>query len=140
MTLPRWSASLPRPERNSFALGLGDNRRMQFAQEGPPRPRRGWSQVGDTQSYLIVATRNERALFERFFHEDTKRGALPFVMPDAGTDGWGLETDEGVALTTEDGEVIVLAADWLCMFGQGLPQITPTGMHWQITFSLVLLP
>jgi hypothetical protein len=134
-----WPAELPPPTRNDYSLSLGDNRRFTQGDAGPPRLKGNRSKPTNQVAMSIIVSRNGRARFERFLH-DTDNGALPFLIPDHGTHGWGLATEDGAALLTEDGAPMVLDAWFTCRFGQQMPGLTPVGVEWKISFNLLVYP
>jgi len=88
---------------------------------------------------VLFVSRDERARFDQFFIEEIKRGALPFAMPDPGTDNWALFDDTGADLLTDGSEPIKLAEDFICLFSS-LPEVShPGGVTWRISFSLTVL-
>ena len=140
MSLPVWPEELERPLRDSYDQQKGDTRRRQQGDQGPPRMRRGISKGVEVIGMAFMATADERARFERFYNEDTGEGALPFLMTDWGRDGLALWDDDGAGLTDETGTPLLIAATWVCSFGEALPSITPVGVEWRIQFNLVVLP
>ncbi len=140
MTIATWPEELPKPERKTFQLTYLDPRLKRQGDAGPPAYRRRFSSVARPVTLSIVATRSERAIFETFFVERTAHGALPFYMPDPTTDGWPLLLDDGRPLLTSDGQPILIAARWLCLFGDSLPMITVIGVNFRVTFNIWVMP
>lgn len=140
MTLPVFPASLPKPMRSGFSQGIGDNRRLTAPDAGPIVPRARFSSVADPVSMTLDVSRDQRAVFENWYFSEVKRGVLPFLMPDPGTDGWPLLDSNGQPILLDDGQVLTLAATWLCMFSDKVPQYTVVGVRWRIAFGLSVLP
>lgn len=140
MSLPVFPASLDRPLRDNFNQGLGDNRRMFAPEAGPLVPRPRFSRVADPVSMMLDVSRQQRAVFEQFWADDTRRGSLPFLMPDPGTDGWPLLDANGAPMLTAGGQPILLAKTWVCMFSDQVPAITAYGNRWRIAFGIGVLP
>ena len=140
MTLPSWPTELERPLRDGFSQQIGDNRRRQKADQGPPRMRRSTSKAIETIGMSFMATADLRDRFWRFYREEVGSGALPFLVPDWGRDGLVLWDSSGIVLTDEDGTPLLIAATWVCVFGDRLPGDVPVGVEWRIQFDLVVLP
>jgi hypothetical protein len=134
-----WPADLPAPIRDDYGVTLGDNRRFTQGDAGPPRPKGNRSKPTRGVAMTLIATRNQLARFERF-RDDVGYGAVPFLMPDYGTHGWGLASEDGAPLMTEGGGVLLLDAWFTCLFGQRAPAISVTGLNFRITFDLLVLP
>ena len=140
MTLPSYPAELPKPLQDGYQVARGDGRIVTRNDAGPPSIRSRFSSVVDTVQFSTFLSRSQWARFERFYVEDTKRGALPFLLPDPGTDGWALLTDDGSRLLTDDGTPILLAETWLVVFGSKLPVITNKATYWTVSFEVTVLP
>jgi hypothetical protein len=140
MTVPVWPTELPRPLRAGYQLTAGETRLRSRPDAGPVRNRRRFSGRSDALAMTLIVSRGQLARFDRFFGEELKNGALPFVMPDFETDGVGIEDGAGASLTDEAGQPLAIAADRLCQFGEGLPQRIPAGVEWRLSFALDILP
>lgn len=140
MTLPLYPEELPRPLQDPYQLARGDGRIVSRNDAGPPNIRGRFSSVVDTVHFSTFLSRAQLARFERFYLEDTKRGAKPFLLADPGTDGWPLLADDGSPLLTEDSVPLLLAETWLVTFGGKLPVITNRALHWTVTFEVSVLP
>lgn len=141
MTLPVWpDQELPRPLRQGFDLAFGESRLMTQNDAGPVRARRRFSAVSHPQALAFLMTRNERARFERFYFEEALSGALPFLMPDFGTDGLPVGNEAGAVLTDEAGAEVSIPAMRLCLFSAQLPVIAAQGVEWHVSFSVEVLP
>lgn len=136
----QWPAELPRPERDTWQLQAQDARRKTQSDAGPSRYRRRFSSVARNVSLSLVLSRNGKAIFDRFFHDDCREGAALFYMPDPTTDGWPLLTSSGVPLLTADGTPILMSARWLCTWGSETPVETLQGVEFRKTFSVMVLP
>jgi hypothetical protein len=136
-----WPATLPHPERSTWQVTPQEARRKTQSDAGPPRYRRRFSGVAKMVTMSVILTRSQKAVFDRFFHDDCAEGSLTFYMPDPTTDGWKLLTGDGVPLLTAGGAPILLSARWLCAWGDQLPAETIHGqLEFKKTFSLVVLP
>ena len=140
MTLPSWPTVLPRPERSGYESRLEDPRLRRATGSGPPGYRRRWSSVARTVRMTIEVPRADRSVFDLFFEDTTAMGSLPFLMPDPTTDGWAALTGGGVPILTEDGSPILLAAQWVCLFGSEMPAVTARGIRFRIAFSVSVMP
>lgn len=135
-----WPEELPRPERSSWQMQPQDARRKRQSEAGPPGYRRRFSSVARIVSMSLVLTRSEKAVFDRFFHEECQEGSLNFWMPDPTTDGWSLLTGDDVPILTGDGQPITLTARWLCAWGDQVPTETVIGIEFRKAFQIVVLP
>jgi hypothetical protein len=140
MTIPTWPSELPRPERDTWQKTPQEARLKRNNDSGPPSYRRRFSSVAKSVNLSILVGRGQKAVFDRFFDDTTAGGSLPFYMPDPTTDGWKLLTADGRSLLTSDGRQILLAARWLCLFGESLPTETIVGIEFRLTFSISVMP
>lgn len=135
-----WPSDLPRPERSTWQLTPQDARRKTQSEAGPPRYRRRFSSAAKMVTLSVILSRNGKAIFDRFFHEDCAEGAHLFYMPDPTTEGWPLLAANGSPLLTSDGAPILLGGRWLCAWGDQLPTETVQGVEFKKTFSVVVMP
>ncbi|MES0879703.1 hypothetical protein [Roseibium sp. SCP14] len=135
----RWPTELPLPERNGYQRQAQDSRIRRRREAGPPRSRRRFSSVARFVSLTIDVDRNQKAVFDNFYEHDTAEGSLQFIMPDPTTHGWPLLTTTGAALLDPDGEPLLIAAFWLCQFGEQTPAEIIRGIRFQISFPVVVL-
>lgn len=135
-----WPETLPPPERDTWQGQSQDARRKRQSETGPPAYRRRFSSVARMVSLSVVLTRDEKAVFERFFHVDCAEGTRLFRMPDPTTDGWAMLGSDGSELLTGAGEPLELGAMWLCAWGDTVPTETLVGLEFRQSFSVVVLP
>jgi len=135
-----WPSDLPRPERSTWQLTPQDARRKTQSEAGPPRYRRRFSSAAKMVTLSVILSRNGKAIFDRFFHEDCAEGAHLFYMPDPTTEGWPLLAANGSPLLTSGGAPILLGGRWLCAWGDQLPAETVQGAEFKKTFSVVVMP
>lgn len=136
-----WPAELPRPERPSWQLTSQDARRKTQSDAGPARYRRRFSAAAKLVTLSVILTRDQRAVFDRFFHDDCAQGARLFYMPDPTTEGWALLSSDGTPLLSGSGAPLLLAGRWLCAWGDQIPVETLHGqVEFKKTFSLMVLP
>ncbi len=144
MTIAIWPAELPRPERSSWNNQRLDGRRKSQSEAPTPQYRKRFSRVGKMVSLSVLLTRDEKAIFDRFYEQDTSDGALLFRMPDPTTDEWPLLGSDGQPLLisggADDGKPLLLAGQWLCSFGDQLPSEAVTGVNFRISFDVVVMP
>ena len=138
--MPSWPTELERPLRDGYQRQRGDNRRMTQAEQGPPRVRRGRSKSIQTVPMSFYLSYDQEARFQRFYVEETEEGALPFLIPNWGTDGSELLTPSGLSLTDHEDTPLLIAATWVAMFGESVPNTDPMGVEWRVSFNLVILP
>lgn len=138
--IQNWPQMLPRPERATWQLSPQDGRRKTQSETGPVRYRRRFSSVTRQVSLSVTLTRDQKAVFDRFFHVDCAEGAQLFYMPDPTTDGWPLLTNDGTPLLTSSGQPILLGGRWLCSWGDQLPAETIQGQEFKKTFSILVMP
>lgn len=135
-----WPSELPRPERSTWQLTPQDARRKRQSDAGPPGYRRRFSSAAKMVSLSVLLSRNERAIFDRFFHEDCGEGAALFYMPDPTTEGWPLLASDGSPILTDDGAPILMGGRWLCSWGDEMPTETIVSVEFRKTFSVVVMP
>lgn len=142
MSLPVFPATLRGPLREGFSRTYGDVRRMFSPEAGPLVPRPRMSQVAEPVSLVLDLNRADLALFETFWASDTRKGSLPFLMPDPATDGWYLLDPDGDPLLQADGTPILLAKIWLCLFGEKPPVVTPAQKRtrFRVALSISVMP
>lgn len=134
-----WPAELPRPERQTWQLQRPDARRKSQSDAGPPRYRRRFSSVPQMVTLSVLLSRQERQVFDTFFVA-TGYGSELFRMPDPTTDGWRMLASDGLPILTGDGAPVLLAATWLCSFGDSPPSEGIVGREFRKTFSVVVIP
>ncbi|HBU15721.1 MAG: hypothetical protein A2092_13465 [Rhodobacteraceae bacterium GWE1_64_9] len=139
MTYAVWPTSLPRPERNSWQRQPQDSRLKRQTDAGPPGWRRRFSSAAQMVSLSVMLTRNQKAIFDRFFGDITRGGSLLFWMPDPTTDGWPMLDNAGNPLLS-GGVPLLLSARWLVSFGDQLPQESIQGTEFRKAFSVVVMP
>lgn len=135
-----WPTELPRPERSSWQLTPQDARRKRQADAGPPGYRRRFSSVAKLVSLSVLVSRNDRAIFDRFYHQDCREGTELFWMPDPTTEGWPMLSADGQPMLTADGQPMLLSAQWLCAWGDTLPEESIVGVEFRKSFSVVVMP
>jgi hypothetical protein len=135
-----WPSSLPRPERNTWQLTAQDARRKRQSEAGPPSFRRRFSSAARMVSLSMMLDRNQRAIFDLFFHNACAEGTHLFWMPDPSTEGWPLLTSDGLPLLTGAGVPILLGGQWLCSWGAEMPVETVIGREFRKSFSVVVMP
>lgn len=139
MTYAVWPTSLPRPERNTWQSQPQDARLKRQSDAGPPGFRRRFSQAAKTVTLSVLLSRNQKAVFDRFFEADTRGGSLLFWMPDPTTDGWPMLTADGVPVLNGAGQPVLLSARWLCLF-DAMPAEAIVGIEFRKSFSVVVMP
>lgn len=139
MSVAHWPESLPPVLRAPFNASRMEGRRRKSS-EGVPAYKRRFSRTALRVVLGIEATAAQRAVFHAFFDDDTAGGSLPFVLPDPTLDGQRLLTGSGDVLLHSNGQPLLIAANWLCLFGDELPQEQIVGGRFAITFSVWVLP
>jgi hypothetical protein len=140
MTYPVWPDDLRRFEREGWQIQPQNARQRRQSDAGPPGWRRRFSAVARTVSLSLILTRNEKAVFDRFYSKDCAEGARLFWMPDMSTDGWPLLDSAGVPLLS-NGVPILLSARWLCSFGEEPPVETIVEqVKFRKIFTVVVMP
>lgn len=140
MSYPEWPADLPKPERDSYQLQPQDARRKRGFENGPPGYRRRFSAVARMVSLSCILSDHQRTLFDDFYHDDCVEGSTLFWMPDPTRDGWPLLDASGVQLTDELGTPLLIAARWLCSWGDQTPIETIQGIEFRKQFQVVVMP
>lgn len=131
MSIPVWPAGLVRFERPGWQVQPQEARQRRSNDAGPPSYRRRFSSVGKAVSLSLICTRNEKAIFDRFFEEDCRRGGREFWMPDPTTQGWPMLTSDGRPIMVAPGVPLLLSERWLCAWGDPPPT---EAMHQQVQF------
>lgn len=141
MSWPVWPEALDRFEREGWQAQPQEARLQRSADAGPPSWRPRFSSGARFVSLSIVLTRDERAVFDRFYAQDCKAGSSLFWMPDPSTDGWSLLATDGAPLLASEGLPLLIAARWLCSFGEQLPAETIVEqVKFRKTFNVVVMP
>jgi len=135
-----WPSELPRPDRQGWQVQPQDARRKRQSEAGPPSYRRRFSAIARMVSMQLLLTRQQRAVFDRFFHETCEEGSLHFHMADPTTDGWPILTASGAPLLDGAGRPILMARRWLCAWGDQVPSEGIEGVMFRKTCSIVVLP
>lgn len=140
--IPYWPSDLPqRVLRKGFSRGFADGRLSTKNDAGPTKVRQRFSSAIKPVEVAIAINVNGVARLERFWIEDTRKGSLPFLMPDQMNDGLVLSDGNGSALLTETGLVLINTSWWLVMFGEGAPKAVNTAGAWyEVSFPLSVLP
>lgn len=140
MSVPTWPAALPRPRRSGWQAQFADPRLKRQADTGMPGARRRWSKAARQVSLTLTVTRDERAVFDRFFEHELKHGSKPFRMPDPTTDGWAMLAGDGTPLLTPHGQPLLLSGSWLCVFGEEMPSETIEGVRFTLSLNIWVMP
>lgn len=135
-----WPTELPPPERNTWSRVPQEARIKRSSDAGPPRWRRRMSAAAETIELSLLLSRDLAARFDRFYDEDTAKGSILFWMPDPTRQGWSLIGEDGQQLISDWDQPLLLAAAWLCSFGDHLPTETIVGVNMRKTFSIVVMP
>jgi hypothetical protein len=136
-----WPNTLPKPERNTWQLQPQDARHKRQPDQGPVGYRRKFSSVAKSVALSVDLDRNQKAIFDNFYHHDCAEGVHLFWMPDPTTDGWSLLASDGRPLLTSDGVPLLLSKKLLCSFGDSVPVESISGqVHFRKTFSLQVMP
>ena len=138
--IPVWPTGLPKPQRTSYQSQYQDPRLRRRAETGPSGMSLRYSSAARIVSLSMGVSRDQKAIFDRFFENDVSMGSLPFLMPDPLTDGWPLLAPDGEPMLSPDGERLLIAAYWLCQFGETMPVETIRGIRFQISFPVVVMP
>lgn len=134
------ASELPPPERDSWQLTPQEARRKRQNEAGPPSYRRRFSSAARLVSLSVILTRDQKAVFDLFYHDTCAEGSLLFWMPDPTTDGWQLLSSTGVPLLSGD-VPLLLSERWLCAWGDDQPvEAVVRQVKFQKTFSVVVMP
>lgn len=140
MTLPAWPSDLPRPTRRGYSARGQDGRRRRSFETGPPSYAGRFSSRARQVALEVIVTRAQKAVFDQFVDETTAGGSLPFTMPDPMTDGWALLDADGAPILDGDGTPILLSAQWVCLFGEEMPEESMVGVEFPVTFTVWVMP
>lgn len=126
--------------RAGYQVAAGDGRRMSQEDAGPQRVLGRYSRPADAVQMTLDLSIEEMGRFDRFYIDDTKRGKLPFWMPNWQVDGTALLTGDGAPLLNSAGVPLLISATWLCMFGRNLPVKTVAAVRTRISFEIAVMP
>lgn len=141
MSYPVWPETLRRIERDSWQAQRQDARLRRQSDAGPQTYRRRFSSAARLVALSVIVTRDEKAIFDRFFEQDCQDGTSLFWMPDPTTDGWAALTTGGQRITMPDGTPILMSRRWLCSWGDALPVETVQGdVDFRKSFSVQVMP
>lgn len=141
MTVPVWPQTLPqRFLVSGYSEKLRDGRIMTRTSAGPGKMRRRFSSAVMPVTASILLNYAEKQRFEQFWYEDTEGGVLAFLLPDQTHDNVSLLDETGDPVLDTEGNPILVTAQWLAVFGQEAPTITPYGLQFTAAFTLNVLP
>jgi hypothetical protein len=107
---------------------------------GAPSYRLRFSGVPYNVTLSILVNRAGKSVFDDFYEGTTRWGSLPFRMPDPTTDGWTMTDANGQPVLDGSGKPVLMAATWLCMFGDSQPVETVEGTQFRKSFSITVMP
>ncbi|CAM5658749.1 hypothetical protein MAUB1S_11471 [Mycolicibacterium aubagnense] len=139
MALPVYPIELPRPLRDPYQIGLGEGRFNSKNDAGPGNIRGRFSSVVDVVNFSTLLDATQKGRFDWFYSQETKRGALPFLLPNHSEDGLYWLDENEVPLLFEDDTPILSTETWLVQFSS-LPTITPRAVLWTVSFTLMVMP
>ena len=139
MTLAVWPSELPCPLREPYTQERQDAR-LRKAAGGPPGYRRRFSSTARFVTLGIEVSRARKAVFDDFYDTLTKGGTLPFRMPDPTTDGTYLLDDAFQPILTDEGDPILMSAEWVCLFSEPVPNERMVGGRYIINFTVAVMP
>ncbi len=140
MAIPVWPTLLPqRVTIMGYSERLADGRLKSQTDTGPGKVRRRYSSAARQVNAQIVLYQDQKSRFDRFWNEDTKGGALPFIMPDQTGDGWALLDDLGTPILDNLLNPLLVTSLWLARFDEA-PTISLIGGVFHIAFTLSVLP
>lgn len=141
MSYPHWPESLVQFERPGWQVQPQDTRRRRQTDAGPPAFRRRFSGAAKRVTLSLVMTRNEAAVFDRFYEEECRDGVSLFWMPDPSRNRWPLLANDGSPLYDVKGRPVLIAARWLCNWGDETPVETVyAGTDFRKSFSIWVMP
>lgn len=141
MSYPDWPARLVQFERSGWQEQFQDARRRRQSDAGPPGFRRRFSSAAKRVGLSLIVSRADKAVFDRFYQQDCNLGAGLFRMPDPSTDGIPLLNHDGLPLLAHDGRPLLIAAYWLCSWGDEPPAVSIyAGTDFRIAFSVWVMP
>lgn len=141
MAIPVWPDILPqKASRDGFSEGSRDGRLRTQMEGGPPKMRRRFSSDPKPITASIRVTVEQWNAFDLFWEQGTSFGSLPFWFPDQSRGDVILETESGAPLLTSEGNLMVNADWWLCLFGDARPAANNLGAaQYSLSFNLAVL-
>ncbi|MCV9960381.1 hypothetical protein OIU34_00580 [Pararhizobium sp. BT-229] len=142
MTIPSYPAELPAPLRADYVEQSGDGRAQFRPDAGPAVPRLRFASVTDTIPFTTQLRRWELGLFDSFYFEQTKKGALPFTIPAPLIDGFTMLDEDLNVLLDENDVPLLFTETMLVLFAeQGLPARSQIDVEaYRVSFRLTRLP
>lgn len=142
MTIPVYPPELPAPLRADYAEQSGEGRILFRPDAGPSAPRLRYASVTDVIPFTTMLARWELGLFDSFYFEKTKQGALPFVITAPLTDGFAILDEDLNVLLDENDQPLLYTETMLVLFAdQGLPARNQVDVEsYRVTFRLARLP
>lgn len=140
MAIPVWPSELPQKFNiDGYSEKLRDGRLLTKTSAGPGKARLRFSAAVIPVAATMRLDYDAKARFERFWNEDTKGGVLAFLLPDQTHDGLPVLSGYEPLLDSA-GNPIVMVSEWLAMFGQEAPTLTPWGVEFMASFTLNVMP
>lgn len=109
MTVAVWDRSFGVPNTGDFSMQLPNNARVTSPDEGPPRVRMRRTLSSADVRWTLWMDADIKARFERWWRDDVRFGAMPFLAPDWTRDGWPLLDPSSVPLLDPSGTPILVA-------------------------------
>jgi len=139
MTVVSWPSDLPPFLREPYTASIGDTR-VRKAADGVPGYKRRFSRQARSVSLGMELTRDQKAVFDLFFDQQTGGGNAVFTLPDPTLHGVTLQDGRGFAILTGGEAPIEVSSTWVCLFGDELPSETISGGRYVVTFNVWVLP
>ncbi|KQS84119.1 MULTISPECIES: hypothetical protein [unclassified Rhizobium] len=142
MTIPAYPSELPPPLRADFADQSGEGRSFFRPDAGPAVPSLRFAAVSDVVPFSTQLERWQLGVFDKFYEETTKKGALPFTIPAPLIDGFAMLDENLDVLLDENDQPLLYTETMLVMFAdQGLPARSQIDVEaYRVTFRLARLP
>lgn len=144
MSIAVWPQELPKPNRSGFAQQVPDRRRTSSPENGLPRYGSRWTLAAAPANLVVDLSLDQRRRLENFWSDETRGGALPFLMPQPGVDGFDLLISDAAntraRLTDASGQPFLISAWWMCLFDQSPISFSPIGLEWRTSFGIAVMP
>lgn len=142
MTIPSYPSELPAPLRADYSEQSGEGRMLFRPDAGPAALRQRFAAVTDVIPFTTMVERWQLGLFDSFYFDVTKKGALPFIIPAPLTDGFAILDEDLAPLLDENSVPLLYTETMMVLFAdQGLPARSQVDVEsYRVTFRLARLP
>lgn len=143
MTVPTFPTlnRLRRTLRDNFVEPMRDGRLQTKMDSGPGKVRRRYSSAAASVPMSFDVDMLDKGILENFWYQTTRRGSLPFRIPDQFNHETVVMVERDVELLVSAGVPLLRDSWWLARFGEGPMNIKSLGGEWfLVQFDMLVLP